>query len=82
MLTVTTSAGVEYRKAPVVGQGLRYQVAEVHRCLRQGALESPVIPHTETLSLAATMDRIRDQIGVEGAPRGSVHFLCECFDCC
>ncbi len=63
-LTVTTMAGAEVREAPIVGQGLRYQVAEVHRCVRAGALESPVIPHTETLQLAATMDRIRAQIGV------------------
>ncbi len=63
-LTVTSIAGFEVREAPIVGEGLRYQVAEVHRCLRAGALESPVIPHAETLTLAATMDRIREQIGV------------------
>ena len=63
-LTVTTAAGVERREAPIVGEGLRYQVVEVHRCLRAGELESPTIPHAETLSLAATMDRIRAQIGV------------------
>ena len=63
-LTITTPTGVERRDTPIVGQGLRYQVGEVHRCLRSGAPESPVIPHAETLSLAATMDRIREQIGV------------------
>ncbi len=63
-LTITTPRGVERRDAPIVGQGLRYQVGEVHRCLRSGAVESAVIPHAETLSLAATMDRIREQIGV------------------
>jgi hypothetical protein len=63
-LTVTTAAGVERRESPIVGEGLRYQVVEVHRCLRAGELESPTIPHGETLSLAATMDRIRAQIGV------------------
>jgi predicted dehydrogenase len=63
-LTVTTPAGVEHHDAPIVGQGLRYQVAEVHRCVRAGALESPAIPHAETLSLASTMDQIRHEIGV------------------
>jgi predicted dehydrogenase len=63
-LTVTTVAGVEVHDAPIVGEGLRLQVAEVHRCVRAGELESPVIPHAETLRLAHTMDRIRDQIGV------------------
>jgi predicted dehydrogenase len=63
-LTISTPTGVEHRDAPIVGQGLRYQVGEVHRRIRSGALESPVIPHAETLSLAATMDRIRSQLGV------------------
>jgi predicted dehydrogenase len=63
-LTVTTLAGVEVHEAPIVGEGLRYQVTEVHRCMRAGELESPAIPHVETLQLAATMDRIRAQIGV------------------
>jgi predicted dehydrogenase len=63
-LTLTTPAGIERREAPIVGQGLRYQVGEVHRWVRAGARESPVIPHAETLSLANTMDRIRAQIGV------------------
>jgi predicted dehydrogenase len=63
-LTVTTLAGVEVCETPIVGEGLRYQVAEVHRCVRAGERESSVIPHEETLCLAATMDRIREQIGV------------------
>jgi predicted dehydrogenase len=63
-LTLSTIAGVEVREAPIVGEGLRYQVAEVHRCVRAGELESPVIAHAETLRLAATMDRIRAQVGV------------------
>lgn len=63
-LTVTAFGNVEVREAPIVGQGLRYQVAEVHRCIREGEVESPVIAHAETLGLAATMDRIRAQVGV------------------
>jgi predicted dehydrogenase len=63
-LMVTAAGRVEVREAPIEGQGLRYQVAEVHRCIRAGELESPVIPHAETLRLANTMDRIRAQVGV------------------
>jgi predicted dehydrogenase len=63
-LTVTSVEGIHVREAPIVGEGLRYQVAEVHRCVRAGELESPVIPHAETLGLAATMDEIRAQLGV------------------
>jgi hypothetical protein len=36
----------------------------VHRCLREGLLESPVIPHTETRAVMATLDAVREQIGV------------------
>jgi predicted dehydrogenase len=63
-LTVTTIEGPQVREAPIVGEGLRYQVAEVHRCVRAGEVESPAIPHAETLQLARTMDRIRGQLGV------------------
>ena len=63
-LAVATPAGVEHREAPIVGEGLRYQVVEVHRCLRAGEVESPTMALDETLRLAATMDRIREQIGV------------------
>jgi predicted dehydrogenase len=63
-LTVTAMAGADVRDAPIVGEGLRYQVGEVHRCLRAGELESPAMPHADTLGLAATMDTIRAQIGV------------------
>ncbi len=50
---------------PVEGQGLKYQAVEVHRCLREGLLESPVMPHSATLSLARTMDTIRADIGMK-----------------
>jgi predicted dehydrogenase len=63
-VVVTTAAGTERIDAPVEGQGLRYQALEVHRCVRAGLLESPTMPLAETLTLAATMDTVRAQIGV------------------
>jgi hypothetical protein len=63
-LTVTNVDGISVREAPIVGEGLRYQVAEVHRRVRAGEVESPVVPHAETLQLARTMDEIRAQLGV------------------
>lgn len=47
-----------------VGHGLRYQAAEVGRCLRAGLTESPLLPLDETLSIMQTMDEIRRQIGL------------------
>jgi predicted dehydrogenase len=47
-----------------VGVGLRYQAAEVGRCLRAGLTESPVMPLDETLAIMETLDAIRAQIGL------------------
>ena len=63
-LVVTTAAGVERIDAPMLGNGLHYQVGEVHRCLRAGLSESPAMPVSESLALANTMDAIREQIGL------------------
>ena len=49
---------------PIDGQGLKYQAVEVHRCIREGLLESPVMPHRDTLAMARTMDAIRSAIGL------------------
>jgi dihydrodiol dehydrogenase / D-xylose 1-dehydrogenase (NADP) len=46
------------------GNGYHYQVNEVVRCLRQGKLESDVMPLAESLSVLETMDSIRKQIGL------------------
>ena len=50
--------------APIEGQGLKYQAVEVQRCIAAGLTESPVMPHSETLALAHTMDAIRAEIGM------------------
>jgi predicted dehydrogenase len=51
-------------EAPVEGQGYHFEAAEVHRCLREGLTESPVVPLAETLAVMATLDAVRDRIGV------------------
>jgi predicted dehydrogenase len=63
-LTVTTSAGTEHLDASYEGNGLRFEIEEVHRCLSEGLVESPIMPLDETLDLAATLDDIRAQLGV------------------
>jgi predicted dehydrogenase len=62
---VRTSSGTAQRfEEPRIGQGLRYQAVEVGRCLRAGEVESPIMPLDETVSIMATMDEIRRQIGL------------------
>ena len=47
-------------------RGTRYvaQVEEVHRCLRAGLAESPVMPLDETVALVGWMDAMRAQFGL------------------
>ncbi len=47
-------------------RGTRYvaQVEEVHRCLRAGLAESPVMPLDETVALVGWMDTMRAQFGL------------------
>jgi predicted dehydrogenase len=49
---------------PHAGNGFNYEAAEVIRCLRDGALESPVMPLEESLSIMRTLDEIRAQWGL------------------
>jgi predicted dehydrogenase len=56
-------------------QGLGYhcEAAEVMRCLRAGETESPLVPLEGTLAVMATLDTIRDRIGVRYPGEGNRH---------
>jgi dihydrodiol dehydrogenase / D-xylose 1-dehydrogenase (NADP) len=41
--------------------GFEYEIREMHRCLREGLIESPVMPLDETLEIMRTMDGLRAQ---------------------
>lgn len=45
--------------------GYEYQVLECMRCIREGLLESPMMPHEETISIMKQMDELRKEWGVE-----------------
>ena len=49
---------------PFNANGYTYEAAEVHRCLRAGELESPLMPLAETVSVMSTMDALRAQWGL------------------
>jgi predicted dehydrogenase len=64
-LTVTTRAtGAALAEYPAGGNGMRFEIAEVHRCLAAGLTESPAMTLDETAALMSTLDSIRAQIGV------------------
>ncbi|MFJ3159261.1 Gfo/Idh/MocA family protein [Streptomyces kanasensis] len=43
---------------------MQHQAAEVMRCLRAGATESPLVPLDGTLAVMRTLDAVRDRVGV------------------
>lgn len=47
------------------GEGFEYEIAETHRCLRAGELESPLRPLNDTLQNLKTMDAIRAKIALK-----------------
>ena len=63
-IVVGTAKGEERLDAGYDGEGLRFQVDEVHRCLDAGLQESPTMSLDETISIAGTLDAIRAQVGV------------------
>lgn len=44
-----------------LGNGYNYEAAEVMQCLRDGKIESPIMPLEASLSIMKTMDQIRRQ---------------------
>lgn len=59
-----SGAEPEAFEAPLPGRGFGPEAAEVHRCLREGLTESPLVPHATTLEVMSIMDEVRARIGV------------------
>jgi predicted dehydrogenase len=64
---VLTRAGKppETLETPYEGNGYNYEAAEVGRCLREGRLESDIMPLDETRAIMAAMDTVRAQWGLK-----------------
>lgn len=56
---VTRKAPAERTEAPYVINGFEGEIAEAQTCIRAGLLESPRMPHSETLGLLSWTDAIR-----------------------
>lgn len=63
-LTVRVGQEDETIDAGWEGDGLRFQVEEMHRCLAEGRTESSTWSLASSLELATTMDNIRGQLRV------------------
>ena len=44
--------------------GYEYEVLETARCISQGLLECPSMPHSETVHMMEVMDHLRSQMGI------------------
>ncbi len=63
-IKVVSPSGIEEFDGSYEGNGLRFEIEEVHRCLADGKTESATMSLDETLALAGTLDAIRAQIGL------------------
>jgi predicted dehydrogenase len=52
-------------EAPHEGHGLWHEAEEVARCLREGLLESPLMPLDESVEIMRTMDAVLAQAGAD-----------------
>ena len=52
-------------ETPFLGNGFEEQIIDFHRCLREGRLESDIMPFAQSREIARQMDEIRRQVGVE-----------------
>ncbi len=55
---------VETFSLPFTSNGFVYEVEEVNRCLREGKLQSDIIPHETTLAIMKLLDGIRAEWGL------------------
>lgn len=55
---------VQTEAAPLRINGFEGEIEEAMRCIRAGLIESPVMPHGETLATLGWMDQLRAQVGV------------------
>lgn len=50
---------------PLKGNGFNFEAVEVMKCIREGKIESEIMPLDENLSIIKIMDQVRNQIGLK-----------------
>ncbi|WP_432985035.1 Gfo/Idh/MocA family protein [Dactylosporangium sp. CA-233914] len=63
--TLWRGGAVEEFTLPYEGAGYQFEAAEVHRCLREGLLESPLVPLDSTLGILRLLAEISGKIGLD-----------------
>jgi predicted dehydrogenase len=65
MTLIVDGKADEVISMPFEGHGYHFEASEFMQCLRNGQLESPVVPLNETLSIMRTLDILRGQFGLK-----------------
>jgi predicted dehydrogenase len=55
---------VDRFERPVSGRGMQFQARELERLVAEGASESPLMGHDDTIAVMETLDRVREIIGL------------------
>lgn len=63
LLAIHGKEAEEYSMIPE-GMGYHYEAVEVMKCLEEGRIESDIVPHSFSLNLINTLDRIRKSAGI------------------
>ncbi len=63
-ISVIKGAETTKLELPTVGKGYTYEIEEVHRCLYEKRIESPLWSHTHSLELIGLLDKIRAKAGI------------------
>lgn len=48
-----------------LGHGYEHEIREASRCLSEGLMESPMVPHRDSLAILEIMDSLREQFGLK-----------------
>ena len=51
-------------RPPVEGRGMQFQATEAERLVSEGRIASDILPPRETVAIMATLDAVREQIGL------------------
>jgi len=62
-LAVNGKTPVDFSFTPE-GMGYHFEAEEVMKCIEQGKIESPVVPHSYSLQLMSILDKVRDAAGI------------------
>lgn len=62
-ISINGKENVEYSLIPE-GMGYQFEAAEVMKCIDEGRIESEFVPHSYSLDLMHTLDRVREAAGI------------------